>query len=161
MTAGEMGLVCSSMLLWEKIATSPTKQIAMIFEDDIKLYNNFDKGLEKIFKALPQKWDLIYIDVIKHHRFLDKWTLMFKVVNENLIKISPFRGAWGSHAYIVNQKSAQKLLELYKLEDNNDLALDCFFTKMMFKKKIRAYVSKEKIADTMRNMPSEITAMGR
>lgn len=161
LTAGEIGCACSHRLIWRKVAASPNIQIAVIFEDDIKPYDNFDKNLEKIFNTLPPLWDIIYIDAIRHHTFLNKWMLTFKTANKNLLKISPWKNTTGTHAYIINRKSAQKLLELYKFEENSDLPVDEFLSKMIRNKKISAYISKEKIADTINNIPSEILFMGR
>jgi len=62
LTAGEIGIDCSARLLWKKIANAPDDQIAVIFEDDAILLDNFDKNFAEFVKQLPDKWDIAYLD---------------------------------------------------------------------------------------------------
>ena len=62
LTAGEIGIDCSSRLLWKRIANAPSDQIAVIFEDDAVLLENFDKNILEFVKALPNEWDIAYLN---------------------------------------------------------------------------------------------------
>ncbi len=156
LTAGELGLSCSARKLWKKIAEED--QIAIIFEDDVLFHDNFDKNIKDIFMALPRMWDVVYLDVLMHDKVKNIWFKDWKTVNKTLLKVHSRNNIWGTHAYIINSKSAEKLLELY--DHHSELPLDTFFSKMINDSKIHALVSKNKIADVT-NSDSEISRMGR
>jgi GR25 family glycosyltransferase involved in LPS biosynthesis len=80
----------------------------LIMEDDIIIADYFDK-VHYFIETIPKEWDLLYF----YHTFRKndgmKW-----------LKSAPY----GTHFYIVNNKSTDKILNL---SDKNNLAIDSFY----------------------------------
>ncbi len=156
LTAGEIGISCSSRMLWKKIADS--NQVAVIFEDDISLGNDFDKKIQNIFAALPKKWDLVYIDYLSYENDAHIHSSL-KKLNETLLKHDGTFSTWGAHAYIINSSSAKKLL---KVQDKlGNIPLDNILVEAIRSLRLDAYITTEKTADVNTNFGSDITSMGR
>lgn len=153
MSAGEIGLICSSRKLWRKIAESTPEHISVIFEDDIALYENFDQHIGNILSHLPESWDIIYI-AAGFTPASKKFTRENDYLDKSLLQMT----TWGTYAYIINQRSAKILLDQYN--DWNFYAVDQFLGYMNKTHKIRVFVAKEKILG-LRDIPSGIQKMGR
>jgi GR25 family glycosyltransferase involved in LPS biosynthesis len=157
-SAGSLGNACSVRRLWKKIAEGEDNQIAIIFEDDILMHNNFKTQLNKVFAELPEKWDLIYLDYLTvYERNLNE----LKPSHKKALVKYPNMGkeAWGAHAYIINKRSAKKLLQIQ--DKKNNVPVDNILMEGVMSGKLTTYVSTVKMADQNPNLESDIDALGR
>jgi GR25 family glycosyltransferase involved in LPS biosynthesis len=159
LSAGSLGNSCSVRRLWSSIANSKEDQIAVIYEDDILMYEGFDKKIKDIFAALPKKWDFVYIDYLSYmndtelHKTLEK-------VNEKLMKNNGKMNTWGAHAYIINRDSARKLLKTQDRHGN--IPVDNILVEAIRSGRLKnSYISAEKIASVDTNFDSDISSIGR
>lgn len=112
LSIGEMGLLCSYNRLWKQISHSSLNQISVIFEDDVKFHENFSEEMDKVFAALPEKWDLVYLNY-NESETEKKWIKDMPMINNHLRKYEDLRhNKWGTYAYMINSNSAKKLLHL-------------------------------------------------
>lgn len=153
LSAGEFGLMCSNLRLWKQIADDPNPHIAVIFEDDVALYEDFDKNIQNLFSHLPDKWDLVYIDAV-----LKPFNEALPIENDALFKVIPQMTTSCAHAYIINQRSARMLIEAYSKV--TALTVDQFFATMIKAKRLRAFLARTKMA-SIRGISSELDKMGR
>lgn len=101
--AGAYGCYLSHRGVWKIVSASgmPT----LILEDDAFLPMNFKEKVRQAFGAVPRDWDLLYIggQHLKTDIQAPKPCGEFLVKGYNINR---------NHAYILNNNSAQKLLEL-------------------------------------------------
>jgi GR25 family glycosyltransferase involved in LPS biosynthesis len=87
-----------------KTVTEGTKPYGLIFEDDANVDPQiYDKTIRHLGTTIPPDWDIIllgYFDYDKTHDFVQLDTCK---------KALSF---WGTHGYIVNRASAQKMQSL-------------------------------------------------
>jgi glycosyl transferase family 25 len=104
-TKGAIGCYLSHITLWQMLLNS-NEEMFLIFEDDIN-FNNTDDFINKINKSInlinKNDWDVIYLGYfgIKDLFKLSQQNIYYQKI-EDLI--------YGTHAYIINRKGAQKLL---------------------------------------------------
>lgn len=98
-TWGAVGCYLSHATLWQKIVDE-NLDMAMIFEDDVSFSDSFSKGKNKILNALPNDADIIFFDLIKNFE-PERYNDIFDRVNGQF---------FGTHAYIMTNKAAKKLL---------------------------------------------------
>lgn len=166
LTIGEIGIDCSSRLLWKKIADSDKDQIAVIFEDDAILLDGFDQNIDKFIKKLPLKWDIAYLDAAVFYlniHFPDgfRWKLQFPdlIINEYFTKIHSETNVEGIYAYAINKESAKKLINEHDYDSS--VPIDYTIARSIQKHAITAYIAKDKIASLDDSVESEISKMGR
>ncbi len=110
---GEIGCYLSHLYLLKKIANSDYDGWTIIFEDDLVLSNTFKDELHKILIDLDENdndnVDMIYLGNTNQHH-CNKG--LFK--NNLCYPDTPY----GTQAYMVNKRSAQKIYELIKYVDN-------------------------------------------
>ena len=166
LTAGEIGVSCSHRLLWKWVAASAHDQISVIFEDDAVLLDGFDKHFVEFMKALPDKWDIAYLDAdlayAKKHvpyslRFL--FLLPNLVVNNYFIKVHNEYHVDRMHSYVISKESAQKLIDAHTI--TNSVVQDTAIGYAIQTRNITAYISKKKLTSYNDALGSEISAMGR
>ena len=154
LTAGELGVYCSHMEIWNNMVANNAKY-TLILEDDALLSPGFEGKLDKIISNLPEDWDMVFLHLethlgtmgdktIKHNRYLDK------------VKAND-RHFWCATAYLVNTESAKKL---FKLAENFSLPIDIIMSVGVNQKKINAYKSVENIV-VPSGEQSVISDMGR
>lgn len=108
---GELGILCSSKRLWEKIAKS-NNQIAVIMEDDLIFNNNFKEEIDGVFASLPDKWDFVYLNYEETDQD-PNWIKNRPLVSNSLREYDDLKhNKWGAYAYMINSNSAWKLLEI-------------------------------------------------
>jgi glycosyl transferase family 25 len=105
-TPGMVGCFLSHLSVFKKI-TEGKKEYGFIFEDDAKMNENiYSKSIANVLQIIPNDWDMIMIGYLpletKNHIFEKK---------DRYYKLLEF---WGLQGYIVNKKSAQKLIDLMK-----------------------------------------------
>lgn len=60
LTAGELGLLCTSLDIYDYIAAQPNINYAVIFEDDAEINPVFMAELNNVLSELPRNWTLVY-----------------------------------------------------------------------------------------------------
>tara|TARA_E500000178_G_C17027753_1_gene758917 strand:+ start:198 stop:962 length:765 start_codon:yes stop_codon:yes gene_type:complete len=121
--AGQMGCSMSHIILWEEIATKNNDNIYMILEDDAVLPKNFNKEVMKYIKEMPDNWDML---------LLGANSLIGKKYSENLLYTDisiKKNGNYGTYAYLIKPKSAQKLL---KTCEKMDKTIDHYLNKNFY-----------------------------
>lgn len=107
LSSGELGLWCSSVMLWKDIVNNDYKNI-IVFEDDIIIkVDNFKQKLNDFITHIPATYDLAYIDM--HH---DRGTEIFLDNNPYVSKFSDDSLGWGTWSMIYNNKAIKSLLSL-------------------------------------------------
>ena len=101
---GEKGCFLSHLKLWKEIKTT-----SIIFEDDCHFNENF-KGISEIFHHIPQDADIVYIGGTPTPNYI-KPTFPTLVVNTHFVK-KIRKNALTTHAYIITEKGANKLIRL-------------------------------------------------
>jgi GR25 family glycosyltransferase involved in LPS biosynthesis len=165
-SAGEIGVTYSHRAIWADIVKN-NRQNAVIFEDDVILSENFKKDLEELIRNIPEDADVTFIGVGKRadkrlsYPNIDEIFRNFDHVpgNNVVAKIQPTNFLYGTYAYIVSAKGAEKLL---KLTDLSEYQVDdvIFQQGGINKGVIKAYVAKKKMCYPDCTS-SEIKKMGR
>lgn len=112
---GALGIIASSVKLWEEISHNITDKWTLILEDDIKFHPNFLELFETYWKSVPNDADIIlftYNYPLSQDPYDEK--ILDNVstdINEYIIKL--FSGVVVNMAYAINRKSAIKLLSKY------------------------------------------------
>jgi len=161
LSSGELGLLCSSRKLWKEVANSKTDQIAIIFEDDAVLVENFDKKIAKVFESLPKKWDILYLGFNAWYtpqEYQTQYSRM-KNINKEIYAGGKEDTFWGAYGYAINKNSAKKLL-LYQ-EKFNFLPLDALFLLLIREKDLLAITTSEQLVLIDRKAGSTLQDMGR
>jgi GR25 family glycosyltransferase involved in LPS biosynthesis len=125
---GEIGCYLSHFNLLNKIANSSYDGWTIIFEDDFKLKNNFKNELNKILKNINNNIDIIYLGNV------NQFTCSKGKFKDNLCYPDI---PWGTQGYMVNRKSARKILNLIKYID---MPIDHKYISLMDSKKINGLV---------------------
>lgn len=100
-TKGAIGCYLSHITLWEMLLKS-NEEYFLIFEDDADINNdiyNIENNINKILNL--KNWDFIFLG---YHN-----NLLFYNSQENISKIKNI--IYGTHAYLINRKGAEKLLK--------------------------------------------------
>ena len=97
LTRGAVGCFLSHLSIYKKVAESKI-DYAIIFEDDSVIANDFYERLEKGLRDIPSDWDIILLGL----------TCLKCDIKLDYITVNRF---WGTHGYIIKNKSAIKLLE--------------------------------------------------
>ncbi len=62
-----IGCYLSHYNIWKMIASSVTIPFALVMEDDVELLDNrFDQNLRDTINRAPEKWEVLFIEDIKH-----------------------------------------------------------------------------------------------
>ena len=156
LTPGEFGLECTTRYLWKEIASK--NEIAVIFEDDALLFGSFNDRLNKLFQALPNQWDVVYLDSLRFFYSTYFFIPHVRTINKYLARVSSKQNLYSTHAYMIHSQSAAKLLESY--EKYTEFPVDAFLAKMNGKREIFSFISRIKMIGTQ-DILSEIDRMGR
>ena len=104
---GQLGCFLSHFQLWKYIIKSNI-DIAVVLEDDVKIYNNFNKNIDTIYENLPVKFD--YVHLFIHP---DKQNIQYLDGKDG--DIIPAEDNFGTVAYIVSLRGAKRLVKLTEL----------------------------------------------
>lgn len=104
LTPGMVGCFLSHLKTYKQFINSG-KQYAIIFEDDAKITNEemYKTTISKLHEKIPNDWDIILLGYLNHdpkHKFEDRGDYY------------KFWNFWGTHSYIINRNSVQKLMSL-------------------------------------------------
>ena len=117
---GEIGCYLSHLATWNDFLVSGTTDYAIIYEDDFTLHENYAKNLEEIMNEAENiNWDIIYLgrNCVK---FFKDACITGEYKSKNMY--IPNKIGYGTFGYIINKKSAKKLVEnaLPILEPSDD-----------------------------------------
>ena len=107
---GEIGCYLSHFMLLKSLAKS-TLGYSVIFEDDFSIIpDDLHERINHFISTIETSFDMIYLGNTK-----DNHGHNYK---EDIFHIDPSRELWGTHAYVVNNKSIDKIC-------NALLTMDC------------------------------------
>lgn len=123
-TAGMIGCFMSHLRIWERVAKEKIPAV-IVLEDDVVLYPNFHERLKECMAELPADWDVCMLGAVGcispdvEAPYMKLYGLITgggrpspsksRSISKNLFV--PYRPA-GTHAYMISQKGAEKLLRL-------------------------------------------------
>lgn len=123
LTRGAVGCYLSHLNIWKKIAESD-KKYGLIFEDDVKIANDFFSRMIIGLKKVPSDWDIYTCGIM----------CLKCDIKPEFIKVNRF---WGLHGYIIKKESAVLLYnELNKLINKQ---IDADLSLLIKYKKIKIY----------------------
>jgi len=97
LTKGAVGCYLSHLSIYKKIIESNV-DYGLIFEDDSKIVRRFYSKMLEGLDNLPDDWDIFLLGVI----------CLKCEFGKKIVKVDRF---WGTHGYLIKNKSAAKLLE--------------------------------------------------
>ncbi len=106
---GEVGCFLSHQQLLQKISNQSFDGWTVIFEDNLLLTPHFTDDLNKILPELPHDIDIVYLGNTHQH---DCKKGVYK--NNLCYPDTPY----GTQSYMVNKKSAKKILDLIPIVDD-------------------------------------------
>ena len=107
LSAGEVGCLLSHARLWKEVATDPSMQRILIFEDDARTYldgTTLRNMIEELYAHLDvtgERFDMLYLG-----KALDQCINYTQVINYVYRSSRPLC----MHAYIITKEGAQKML---------------------------------------------------
>ena len=104
---GQLGCFLSHFQLWKHIIKSNI-DLAIVLEDDVKIYNNFNKNIDTIYENLPVKFD--YVHLFIHP---DKQNIQYLEGKDG--DIIPAEDNFGTVAYMISLRGAKRLVKLTEL----------------------------------------------
>jgi GR25 family glycosyltransferase involved in LPS biosynthesis len=123
LTRGAVGCYLSHLNIWKKIAESD-KKFGLIFEDDVKIADDFFARLLIGLKNVPNDWDIYTCGIM----------CLKCDIKPNFIKVNRF---WGLHGYIIKKESAKIIYnELNKLINKQ---IDADLSLLIKYQKIKIY----------------------
>ena len=125
LTLGAIGCAFSHRNLYIKILRENLSKV-LILEDDVSLADNFITKLEDIMKNIPENeknYDIIYIGY--HPIFFDHDLIQ---LNDHFFK--PKKKIYGLFGYIVTDRAAKKLLEIFPITMQIDSEIANNFDKI-------------------------------
>lgn len=149
--------------VWQDIIKNKYKK-AIIFEDNVEFRDNFKENLAKVIKNIPDDFDIFFLDIGKNKPHAEKtffvsagfWLNgLLNTPSPYYAKLKRTKQIWGSHAYCINSKSAEKLLEL---TENTDIPVDVAIIDHA--DSLNLYVSKIKLVSG-NHFDSEIAKLGQ
>ncbi len=129
---GEIGCYLSHYMLIKEAINSPYSY-TVVFEDDFNISdNNFNEKLTKSLKTLENmniNFDMLYLGNILENKG--------EPITDNIYRASKTTQLLGTHAYLINNKSAKKILSNL---NNIDCAIDHKFSRSNMTNKIDVLV---------------------
>jgi glycosyl transferase family 25 len=123
LTRGAVGCYLSHLSIYKKIIDSD-KEYGIIFEDDSIMASDFYERLQYGINNIPDDWDI----------FLLGLTCLKCDIKLDYINVIRF---WGTHGYIIKNKSAKKLLEY--LDRPLSKQIDADISLLIKRKVIKVY----------------------
>jgi GR25 family glycosyltransferase involved in LPS biosynthesis len=127
---GEVGCYLSHLLLIKKASLNTVNDYTVIFEDDFKINNdNLNEEINKIINKTNGDFDMIYLGNLNNNHK--------KQIIDNIYTIDSVSPLWGTHALLINNKNANKILSNIT---NIDQAIDNKYKTIIDANNIKAYV---------------------
>ena len=116
MTKGGMGVAISHKWIYEKILCGK-ENYSLILEDDMTFDDNFMEKIQDIFKKIKY-FDILYLG---YHVKIDSHVgTEFDIPGK----------IWGLFGYIINKKTAKKLVDLYPISNQIDSEIPRIFDNL-------------------------------
>jgi len=151
-TRPSIGIAMAHVRAWETLAKSSDKY-ALIVEDDIVLVPDFREKLWPLLNTMPADTDILALGCFGCQSSLNPMVLGMSLIGSvrydqthediNELIIRP-RAAAGTHAYIVTNRGAHKLL--HHIKNNINGHVDQHIQILANTRKINYYVARERIA---------------
>jgi GR25 family glycosyltransferase involved in LPS biosynthesis len=118
LASGKMGCYLSFMNLYEEIARAGGDELCVVFEDDIKLDDDFKAKLHDALQLLPADAEFSFIGWWADGQHYPQ--LKMQPVNEKWMRITSGI-VWGNYGQLVNATGAAKMLDVMsEVKDNAD-----------------------------------------
>lgn len=155
MSIGELGCCYSHRLAWKRVVDEDLPY-AVVFEDDIVLYDDFSERLLEVLKAIPSEADFISINQRARWARPPKTseTEFVRPCTSGVIRVM----CTGMYAYIITNQGARKLLEITR---NTAAPIDIEVPMAHISKKINQYVVVKRMLNHNYSLDSVLTRMGR
>jgi GR25 family glycosyltransferase involved in LPS biosynthesis len=132
---GEIGIWASNFLSWKAFLETDADYLVLM-EDDCLINQDFMPKLIEYMEELPEDWDIYHHFV--HFQDAPWYSPKLDVGAEHVCRVYQ---EWSNLCYVINRRSAQKLLGLVK--EGITLPLDWFWSKQL--EKITTYTLKPKV----------------
>lgn len=127
---GEVGCYLSHLLLIKQASTDIINDYTVIFEDDFKVNNNnLDEEINNIIDETNGDFDMIYLGNLNNNHKTQ--------IIDNIYTVDSLTPLWGTHALLINNKNANKILSNIT---NIDQAIDNKYKSIIDDNSIKAYV---------------------
>jgi GR25 family glycosyltransferase involved in LPS biosynthesis len=127
---GEVGCYLSHLMLIKKASLDTINDYTVIFEDDFKVKNNnLIDEINNIINKINGDFDMIYLGNLNNN--------YEKQIIDNIYTVDSYSPLWGTHALLINNKNANKILSNIT---NIDKAIDNKYKSIIDDKIIKAYV---------------------
>ncbi|MBO7537566.1 MAG: glycosyltransferase family 25 protein [Alphaproteobacteria bacterium] len=149
--------------VWQDIIKNKYEN-AIILEDGVEFLDDFKENLAKVIKNIPDDFDIFFLDICKNKPHAEKTCFvsagfwlngLLNTPSPYYAKLKSTRQIRGSHAYCINSKSAEKLLEL---TEDTDIPVDVAIIDRA--DSLNLYVSKIKLVSG-NPFGSEIAKLGQ
>ncbi len=108
---GELGCFMSHRAIYADMLKKGYSKV-IILEDDVKIFKNFKEDVCNVLRNIPTNADLVFLDLHIKKLSMKYWLDRFFSFNiPYLFKIRYSTNICGTHAYVVTNKGAKKLLE--------------------------------------------------
>jgi len=127
---GEVGCYLSHLLLIKKASTDIYNDYTVIFEDDFRVKNdNLHEEINNIINKTKGDFDMIYLGNLNNNHK--------KQIIDNIYTVDSVSPLWGTHALLINNKNANKILSNIT---NIDQAIDNKYKTIIDDNSIKTYV---------------------
>jgi GR25 family glycosyltransferase involved in LPS biosynthesis len=132
---GEIGIWASNFLAWKTFLETDADYL-ILMEDDCAIHDDFMPKLVEYMQELPEDWDMYH-----HFVYFQESPWYYPGLDVGAVHVCKAYQEWSNLCYVVNRRSAQKLLDLVK--QGITLPLDWFWSKQP--EKISTYTLKPKV----------------
>lgn len=127
---GQIGCYLSHYFLYKHLCVNSTSDYTVIFEDDAEiLVDNLNENIQKLVNT---DFDIIFLGYNLYKNNTEPFTLQ----ENGLFTLNTVKKIWGTHGYIINNKSLDKFLNLLKVAENE---IDLQLYKLIKKGLIKGY----------------------
>ncbi len=127
---GEVGCYLSHLLLIKQASLDTVNNYTVIFEDDFKVNNdNLNEEINNIINKTNGDFDMIYLGNLNNNHK--------KQIIDNIYSVDSVSPLWGTHALLINNKNANKILLNIT---NIDQAIDNKYKSIIDNNSIKAFV---------------------
>lgn len=159
LSLGEIGCSYSHRAIWIDMLNH-RYDVAVVFEDDIVPLGNFKQNLNEIITDIPEEADLIMLDYKYYEKLTDAGHRgrIFPVVGHNCLGLARRdTSLYGTYAYVITRRGAEKLLKLTQRLDN---PIDCVINELVKRGEVNRFVTRYRVVRTIAGT-SIIRKMGR
>jgi GR25 family glycosyltransferase involved in LPS biosynthesis len=102
-TYAKLACTISHIRVWKAIIAQDLER-AIVFEDDVEIFDGFRSFVSKLQKQLPSNFDLVHLYV---HHDRSEWLAHVRTTKKPYVTYIP---RWGRSAYLLSRSGAKKLL---------------------------------------------------